>query len=95
LEPLGVGEFSDESVTVIAHGYLARHDGPVEFTDGEVAEARWVTPVEFAALRAEFTFCPDSIALALPLLAACVPTWAGTGAGKGIGTGAGADQAIG
>jgi isopentenyldiphosphate isomerase len=76
LEHLGVGSFSDDAVSVIAHTYLARHGGPVQFTDGEVAEARWVTPVEFRALRDEFTFCPDSIAVALPLLADHVPVWA-------------------
>ena len=68
LEVLGTSDYSDADVSVVAHVYLARHDGPVTFADGEVAEARWVDWLELAGLLATQAWCPDSISLALPLL---------------------------
>jgi hypothetical protein len=43
-------------------------DGPFTFADGEVVEARFVTPDALAALRETAAFCPDSLALVLPLV---------------------------
>jgi isopentenyldiphosphate isomerase len=68
LEPLGEGRFRDDAVALIARGFRVVHDGPFRFTDGEIAEVRWVTWDEFDELRRTERFVPDSIALLLPLI---------------------------
>ena len=68
LEHLGEGRFIDESVALIGRGYLTVHDGPFTFTDGEIAEVRWVTRAELSRLMAVERFVPDNVALLLPLL---------------------------
>jgi len=67
-EHLGEGRFTDDSVSLIGHGFLVVHDGPFSFTDGEIAEVRWVGREELAALLASESFVPDNVALLLPLL---------------------------
>lgn len=67
-ELLGNGTFVDDSVSMIGRGYLVVHDGPFHFTDGEIAEVRWVDRDELAALLANESFVPDNLALLLPLL---------------------------
>jgi 8-oxo-dGTP pyrophosphatase MutT (NUDIX family) len=69
---LGEGRFADESVALIARGYLAVHDGPFTFTDGEIAEVRWVDANDLDALMAVERFVPDNVALLLPRL---LPFW--------------------
>jgi isopentenyldiphosphate isomerase len=66
LEPLGSGRFRDESVALVASCYRVVHDGPFTFTDGEIAQVRWVTWPEFDELRERHRFVPDSLALVLP-----------------------------
>lgn len=68
LEYLGEGRFTDESVALIGRGYLTVHDGPFTFSDGEIAEVRWVTRAELGRLMTVERFVPDNIALLLPLL---------------------------
>jgi isopentenyldiphosphate isomerase len=68
LELIGTMAFADADVSVLAHTYVARHAGPVHFTDGEVSEARWVTWADLAALLSTQPWCPDSVTLALPVL---------------------------
>ena len=68
LEALGGATFDHPDALVVGHIYLVRHDGPFHFDDGEVTEARFVTPSELGKLRAAHPFCPDSIALVLPRL---------------------------
>jgi len=68
MEELGEGRFADEAVALIGRGYLTVHDGPFRFTDGEIAEVRWVTAGELARLVHAEPFVPDNIALLLPLL---------------------------
>jgi isopentenyldiphosphate isomerase len=68
LECLGEGRFGDESVALIGRGYRCVHDGPFSFTDGEIAEVRWVNRAELARLMADEPFVPDNVALMLPLL---------------------------
>ena len=65
---LGDGNFVDDSVSVIGRGYLVVHDGPFHFTDGEIAEVRWVDREELDDLLATESFVPDNVALLLPLL---------------------------
>jgi len=69
---LGEGHFVDESVALIGHGFLVVHDGPFSFTDGEIAEVRWVTADELHSLMTRERFVPDSVELLLPLL---LPFW--------------------
>lgn len=72
-ELLGEGRFADETVAMIGRGFLVVHDGPFQFTDGEIAEVHWVDGHELAALLATETFVPDNLALLLPLLRARCP----------------------
>jgi hypothetical protein len=53
---------------MIGRGYLTVHDGPFMFTDGEIAEVRWVDRAALDALMAAESFVPDNVALLLPLL---------------------------
>ncbi|MEQ1873541.1 MAG: NUDIX domain-containing protein [Ilumatobacteraceae bacterium] len=67
---LGEGRFADEAVAMIGRGFLVVHDGPFEFTDGEIAEVRWVDRDDLETLLASESFVPDNVALLLPLLRA-------------------------
>ncbi|MFN8051726.1 MAG: NUDIX domain-containing protein [Acidimicrobiales bacterium] len=68
VEPLGGGRYDDEDVHTVAEVFVARHDGEVAFADGEVVAARWVTRAELDEVLAREAFCPDSVALVLPLV---------------------------
>jgi 8-oxo-dGTP pyrophosphatase MutT (NUDIX family) len=63
IEPVGGDHYTDADVSLIGRCYVVTWDGPLHFADGEVAEARWVTRAEFAELRREHPFLPDSLAL--------------------------------
>ena len=66
LVDLGQGGWSDEGAGLVGRVFLARHDGPFTFADGEVVHARFVTLAELDALLATEPFCPDSVEVALP-----------------------------
>ena len=68
MECLGEGRFADDAVALIGRGYRCVHDGPFTFTDGEIAEVRWVDRAALDALMAAEQFVPDNVALLLPLL---------------------------
>lgn len=68
MEFVGEGRFADESVALIGRGYRCTHDGPFTFTDGEIAEVRWVDAAALRTLMAAEPFVPDNVALLLPLL---------------------------
>lgn len=70
LKPLGSGAYEDAEVRVLGDVFLARSEGPFTFADGEVVETAWVPAVELAAWLATHRTCPDSVAIALPLLPA-------------------------
>ena len=70
LVPLGSSYYEDTEVALFGHGFAVVHDGPYRFTDGEVAAIELITLDEFDALFANRQWCPDSIALALPLIRA-------------------------
>ena len=72
---VGEQRFEDDSVRVITHCFIARHDGDIVFNDGEVAEARWVTAEEFADLVGVLTWCPDSLSMVPDALMAHVRRW--------------------
>lgn len=66
LVALGRGVFESDEVVEQAAVFGVTWDGPVRFTDGEVAEARWVTPAALRTMVAEEPFVADSVALVLP-----------------------------
>jgi isopentenyldiphosphate isomerase len=68
LVPLGEGRFADDAVALIGRGYRCTCDGPFVFTDGEIAEVRWVDRTALDELMAHERFVPDNVALLLPLL---------------------------
>lgn len=70
LEPLGTGRWDDVDSMEVCALYRAVHDGPYRFADGEVAEARLVTPTELALLRSTERFLPGSLAMVDEHLAA-------------------------
>jgi 8-oxo-dGTP pyrophosphatase MutT (NUDIX family)/uncharacterized protein YqgV (UPF0045/DUF77 family) len=63
LEPIGAGRWDDVDSMEICRLYCTVHDGPYRFADGEVAEARLVTPAELDALLDRERFLPGSVAM--------------------------------
>lgn len=68
LEPLGTGAYEGPEVRVVGDVFLARSDGPFTFTDDEISETAWVAPADLPAWLEGRPVCPDSVAIALPLL---------------------------
>ena len=66
LEFLTSGRHDDAHAREICHVYHLVHDGPFRFDDGEVAEARFVTPEELDQLIAAERFLPSSLRLIGP-----------------------------
>ena len=69
LEPLGVVRFEGSGLRLHGRVYLAVHDGPFTFDDGEVLRIEWVEADVVARVIAERPFVPDSPEVFLPLLA--------------------------
>lgn len=65
---LGRGRYADADVALVGRAFRTVHDGPFRFTDGEIAEVRWVTRVELDELLHRERFVPDNLVLVLPLL---------------------------
>jgi isopentenyldiphosphate isomerase len=63
LRPLGGGPYTDDDVDLMGRCYAITWDGPLQFADGEVAEACFVTHDEFVALQHQHRFLPDSLTL--------------------------------
>lgn len=68
MAPLGRGRYEDGDVAEILACYRVVHDGPFAFADGEVIEARWVTPAALEVLQSHARFVPDTTAVLMPLL---------------------------
>lgn len=68
LTPLGRGSFDGDRSREMTHVYLAVSDGPFEFVDDEVAEARFVTHDELRSLMATEPFLPACEAMILPMV---------------------------
>ena len=62
------GRHDDEHSREICHVYRVVHDGPFRFDDGEVAEARFVTPDELADLISTERFLPGSLRMIGPFV---------------------------
>jgi 8-oxo-dGTP pyrophosphatase MutT (NUDIX family) len=75
LTRLGSRHHTDQQVDVFMHVWLAHHEGPFVFTDGEIEQTQWVTPIELGQRLTEGRWCTDSIAVALPLLIDVLPRW--------------------
>jgi isopentenyldiphosphate isomerase len=68
MESLGTARFDDDAVSLLGRGYWCVHDGPFEFTDGEISEIQWVTRSALTQLMAQQRFVPDNLTLLLPRL---------------------------
>jgi 8-oxo-dGTP pyrophosphatase MutT (NUDIX family) len=64
LQELGGGTFDDDDVSVLGRVYLARHDGPFTFPDGEVVAFERIPLDDVEAWIATHDLCPDSLQLA-------------------------------
>jgi 8-oxo-dGTP pyrophosphatase MutT (NUDIX family) len=68
LTELGTGLYEDADVRVFGRVFVATHDGPFVFVDGEVEETDLVPWSDLRAWISRHTCCPDSLAMVLPLL---------------------------
>lgn len=64
LQALGGGTYDDADVSVLGRVYLARHDGPFTFPDGEVLRADRIPLDDVEAWIRAHELCPDSLLLA-------------------------------
>lgn len=71
LVPLGAAPvaYTDDDAALVGRAYLARHDGPFTFPDGEVAATRRVPLADAVAWVSARPHCPDSVALVADSLA--------------------------
>ena len=65
LQALGGGAYEDADVSVLGRVYLARHDGPFTFPDGEVVASERIPLAELEGWISRHELCPDSLALAV------------------------------
>lgn len=70
LQALGGGVYDDLDVSVLGKVYLARHDGPFTFPDGEVVQADRIPLDQVEGWITDHELCPDSLALAASALGA-------------------------
>ncbi len=68
LTELGTSTYEDADVRVIGRTYVATHDGPFTFVDGEVERTELVPWTALRAWTATRTCCPDTLAMVVPLL---------------------------
>jgi len=66
LEFVASGHHDDEHAREVCHVFRVVHDGPLRFDDGEITEARFVTPPELAELLAHERFLPGSLRMIGP-----------------------------
>ncbi|CAN5669441.1 hypothetical protein BH10ACT1_BH10ACT1_22050 [soil metagenome] len=68
LEALGEGAYEDQDAALVGHLYLARHDGPWTFPDGEVVASERIPVAEVLGWITARPHCPDGVALLGPAL---------------------------
>lgn len=73
LQELGGGAYDDGDVSVLGRVYLARHDGPFTFPDGEVLRSERIPLDDVEAWITSHELCPDSLALAAAALGMFAP----------------------
>lgn len=64
LQALGGGTYDDADVSLLGRVYLARHDGPFTFPDGEVLQTDRIPLDDVERWIAGRDLCPDSLTLA-------------------------------
>ena len=74
LQAVGGGRFDDHDVSVLGRVFLARHDGPFSFPDGEVVDSARIARSEVIGWIRGRSHCPDSVDLVAPVLAGDLPT---------------------
>jgi isopentenyldiphosphate isomerase len=67
LVDLGPMRFESDETRVVGRVFVASHDGPGTFPDGEVVAHEWVPGEELAAWAADHPLCDDSAAVVLPV----------------------------
>ncbi|HYD11073.1 MAG TPA: NUDIX domain-containing protein [Acidimicrobiales bacterium] len=72
LVDVGGGTWTGGDASTVGRVFVARHDGPFTFADGEVIHARFMTWDEVSSLVRDEQVCPDSVELALPLVRSAV-----------------------
>lgn len=70
LRHAGAGRYEDGEVRVVGEVYVATHDGPFRFADGEVDEVDYVPLDDLDAWLDGRPCCPDTVAVVVPLLRA-------------------------
>lgn len=63
LELLAQDSYRDDDVSVLGRVYVARHDGPFTFSDGEVVASERIPRRDVQAWLRARSHCPDSVAL--------------------------------
>lgn len=74
LELLHHSRYDEGTVHVLGAAYLARHDGPFRFADGEVIDHARVPLEQVRQWAAQRDVCPDSLAFVAPLLDGIAPS---------------------
>jgi 8-oxo-dGTP pyrophosphatase MutT (NUDIX family) len=64
LRQAGGGTYDDDDVSVLGRVFVARHDGPYSFPDGEVVASERVPLALLGEVLGARSWCPDSLALA-------------------------------
>ncbi|WP_426571657.1 NUDIX domain-containing protein [Aquihabitans sp. McL0605] len=72
LQEIGGGAYDDADVSLLGRVYLARHDGPFTFPDGEVLTADRIRLDDIEQWIAGRQLCPDSLTLAASALGALI-----------------------
>jgi isopentenyldiphosphate isomerase len=70
LVDLGPVRFESDETRMVGRVFLASHDGPGTFPDGEVVDHAWVAAADLARWAATHELCDDSAAVVLPLVLA-------------------------
>ncbi|HEX2383829.1 MAG TPA: NUDIX domain-containing protein [Acidimicrobiales bacterium] len=68
LDVLGTGTYEDDDVRVVGRIFVATHDGPFTFVDGEVDRIELVPWEQLRAWTSRHRCCPDTLSMVLPLL---------------------------
>lgn len=68
LVELGVGNYTDDMVSLVGKCFTATFDGPLVLRDGEVVATEWASQNDLPLLLAERNFLPDSKELLLSAL---------------------------
>jgi 8-oxo-dGTP pyrophosphatase MutT (NUDIX family) len=72
LAHLGTALYEDTDVSVLGDIFLARHNGPFDYVDGEVQRAEWISLDDLRVALPTRSFCPDSVELVLPRVCSAI-----------------------